>query len=54
MAGVSAQEHVGDGQDGIVGKGAVLWRIGEEKMCLIKGRERHHGDRAMGRTNMEK
>jgi hypothetical protein len=53
MAGVSAQEHVGDGHDGIVGNGAGLWWVEEEDTYLIRGRERRHDNRAMGLTNME-
>ena len=53
MAGVLAQEHVGDGHDGIVGNGAGLWWIEKEDTYFIKGRERRHDDRAKGLTNME-
>jgi hypothetical protein len=52
IAGVSAQEHVGDGHDGIVGKGG-LWRVEDEERYRARGREGCHGDRAMGRKNME-
>lgn len=54
MAGVSAQEQVGDGHDGIVGKGAGSRRIADEESCRITGRERRHVDRAKGRRNMKK
>lgn len=54
MAGVSAQEHVGDGHDGIVEKGVGLWWMGEEEICLVRGPYKRYGGRTMGRTNMER
>ena len=53
MAGVSAQEHVGDGQDEIVGNGTGLWWAEKEDTYLIKGRGRRHDNRTKGLTNME-
>ena len=50
MVGVSAQEHVGEGHDGIVVKEGLWWV--EEERCRTKGRKRRHCDRAVGRRNI--
>jgi hypothetical protein len=52
MAGVSAQEQVGDGHALIVGKGGGLWRIEEYRMA--ERLDDRHTDLVIGLRNMAK